>query len=214
MAEKMESIGEMKEQVHKNGDQVSASGQDSITSEGSALASTVFSAEFEERIGERIAAEVERRFQSAKDKRWARLERQIGALKESQKSMGEGKSEKIDRKSQIINEDWLARKTHELLEAAGLSEDPEVRSLFLDEGYGPNLEGYVELLGDITEIALRRVGRPRGRAATVMQPTGGGTPEPDLRGDYELRRAKLRPGDINGLLELKREFRKKGLAIF
>jgi len=31
---------------------------------------------------------------------------------------------------------------------------------------------------------------------------------------YDRRKGKLRPGDVNGLLALKREFRGKGLKIY
>ena len=37
---------------------------------------------------------------------------------------------------------------------------------------------------------------------------------PDLRAEYERRVGALRPGDVAGLLDLKREFRKKGLEVY
>ena len=57
--------------------------------------------------------------------------------------------------------------------------------------------------------------RPAARASHVIQPSGGGLPPaPDLRAEYERRVGALRPGDVAGLLDLKREFRKKGLEVY
>jgi len=57
--------------------------------------------------------------------------------------------------------------------------------------------------------------RPAARASHVIQPSGGGLPPaPDLRAEYEQRVATLRPGDVAGLMEVKREFRKKGLEVY
>ncbi|MDH5507628.1 MAG: hypothetical protein OEZ02_10440 [Anaerolineae bacterium] len=170
--------------------------------------------EMEKRLGEQIAAEVEKRFQSAKDKRWTQLERQFGALSEFQQTLQSAQEDKPIRSSdRKPGGDWMAQKTADLLEAAGLANDPEVKQLFQSEAYAPNPEGYLELLGDLTELVLRRSGRRAASAASVTQP-GGGTPAPNLRSEYETRKRRLRPGDINALMELKREFRQKGLDIF
>lgn len=57
--------------------------------------------------------------------------------------------------------------------------------------------------------------RPAARASHVIQPSGGGLPPaPDLRTEYETRVAAVRPGDVAGLMEIKREFRKKGLEVY
>ena len=57
--------------------------------------------------------------------------------------------------------------------------------------------------------------RPAARASHVIQPSGGGLPPaPDLRAEYEKRVAAVRPGDVAGLMEIKREFRKKGLEVY
>jgi len=56
---------------------------------------------------------------------------------------------------------------------------------------------------------------PAARASHVIQPSGGGLPPaPDLRAEYEQRVATVRPGDVAGLMEVKREFRKKGLEVY
>ena len=55
---------------------------------------------------------------------------------------------------------------------------------------------------------------PAAKASHIIQPSGGGLPVPDLRGEYEKRLAALRPGDVAGLMEIKREYRKRGLEVY
>jgi hypothetical protein len=97
--------------------------------------------------------------------------------------------------------------------------DPRVQAL-----KDANLEGdpeALQLLGDtfaslgegLASLAVGRQPRPAARASHAIQPSGG-MPVPDLRGEYEHRVAALRPGDIAGLMEAKREFRKRGLEIY
>lgn len=75
----------------------------------------------------------------------------------------------------------------------------------------------LRLLADLAELAeLARGGAPtpQPRASHLIQPSGGGVPAPDLRAAYERRLRTLRPGDVAGLMEVKREFRKKGLEVY
>ncbi|MCW5877727.1 MAG: hypothetical protein KIS80_02525 [Anaerolineales bacterium] len=76
---------------------------------------------------------------------------------------------------------------------------------------------------ELRELKLRLAGdqepaeaaRPAPRASHIVQPGGGGLPPaPDLRGEYEAQVAQLRPGDLAGLLELKRRFRARGLEVY
>ncbi|KAA3643429.1 MAG: hypothetical protein DWQ07_23230 [Chloroflexi bacterium] len=161
----------------------------------------------EKQIEEHIASEVERRFQSAKDKRWAQLERQYGALSELQKAM-DGQDE-----IQATDDNWVIDKAQGLLKMAGLENDPEVSALLREKPYGADNDGYVALLSDLTEVVLRRNSRGPTNGAAVAQPSGG-LPVNDLREDYELRKRQLVAGDVNALMALKREFRAKGLDIF
>jgi hypothetical protein len=162
------------------------------------------------RIEERIAAEVERRFQSAKDKRWAQLERQYGALSDFQRTLAEA----LDRRNAgVSGQERLAQKASRVLDANGLANDPAVTELLEEDGYDDD-NGFLDLLADVTELALQRAERSPAGAATVTQPGGGHAPQPDLQTEYELRKQRLRPGDVNALMELKREFRQKGLEIF
>lgn len=53
-----------------------------------------------------------------------------------------------------------------------------------------------------------------GRPSRVVPPSGAGAPAPDLRAEYQRRLRSLRPGDLGAVLELKREFRNKGLEVY
>lgn len=69
------------------------------------------------------------------------------------------------------------------------------------------------LAGD--EAPQAETGRPAARASHIVQPGGGGLPPaPDLRAEYQAQVAELRPGDLAGLLELKRRFRGRGLEVY
>lgn len=72
----------------------------------------------------------------------------------------------------------------------------------------------LRLLADLAELAQGGEPTPVARASHVIQPSGGGLPAPDLRREYERRLATLRPGDVAGLMEVKREFRKRGLEVY
>ncbi len=92
-----------------------------------------------------------------------------------------------------------------LFQEAGLQDDPEA----------------LRLVSELVAVALRQDSLPPSRqgvpakASHIIQPSGGGLPPaPDLRAEYEKRVGSLRPGDVAGLLDLKREFRKRGLEIY
>jgi hypothetical protein len=85
----------------------------------------------------------------------------------------------------------------------------------------PEAQAELRLLRELTELAAKRTGSPigspagsAGKASHAIQPSGGGLPAPDLRAEYERRVAVLRPGDVAGLMEVKREFRKRGMEIY
>ena len=105
-------------------------------------------------------------------------------------------------------------RAQQILESAGMANDPQALELIHEGQYTPDVQGYLDLLGDLTELTLRRTNRPRAGAATVAQPGGSHLPEPDLRQEYDQRKKRLRPGDVGALMELKREFRRKGLEVY
>lgn len=84
------------------------------------------------------------------------------------------------------------------------------------------IEGEMKkLTKEMAALRTKSAGRQEGeetqssaKASHVIQPSGGGLPAPDPRAEYEKRVAELRPGDIGGLMELKREYRRRGLEIY
>jgi hypothetical protein len=71
----------------------------------------------------------------------------------------------------------------------------------------------LRLVADLA--ALNPNNRAKPRASHLIQPSGGGVPPaPDLRAEYEKRVNELRPGDVDGLMEVKREFRRRGMEIY
>lgn len=137
-----------------------------------------------EELESQISAAVERRFQKAKDLRLARLERQFAALKEL-----------------VV----LGRKAGQ--EAAG--------TLAAHTATGAESDGADPAVAESAAAEQPPSERPAPRASHVIQPSGGGLPPAaDLRAEYEHRVGALRPGDVAGLLEVKREFRRKGLEVY
>jgi hypothetical protein len=206
--------GAPKLEPEENG-QVSATGRDQQASPVAGETEGEWLTGLEARLGERIAAEVERRFQSAKDKRWAELERQFGALsdyrqaaEQEQSQAGQGGKEPLPPP-----EEWALDRARHILAAAGLENDAQVAALARQGNYAPTLEGYVAFLGDLTEMVLRRSGKRPASAATALPP-GGQAPPPDVAAEYQRRLKALRPGDVNALMALKREFRQKGLEVY
>jgi hypothetical protein len=86
----------------------------------------------------------------------------------------------------------------QLLQKADLASDPRA----------------LRLLADLAELAQGGAPTPQPRASHRIQPSGGGVPMPDLRAEYERRVAALRLGDVAGLMDIKREFRKRGLELY
>lgn len=53
-----------------------------------------------------------------------------------------------------------------------------------------------------------------GRASRAIPPSGWPAPAADLQGEYQRRLGALRPGDLAAVMELKREFRRRGLEVY
>lgn len=145
--------------------------------------------EFDDRIAQMIDQAVERRFQSAKDRRWNQLERQYGMLSE------------------------LVAQTPSQAQGDDLPPDQTTA----ESQPSPT---YEKLLSDLAAVVLKQteqqgeaVLRPAPDPGALSQPLGG-APENDLQSAYETLKRQLRPGDVQGLTALKREFREKGLQIF
>lgn len=179
----------------------------------------------EARLAALVRDEVERRFQSAKDKRWAQLEKQYRELSElrAQIDMPEEGDAPAEEGGRDQGED-LAARVMALARLPGLraNEEATARLLRHKENGGP--EGYLALLEELLALVL---GDAPGQGAAVSSAnasaaasaasavTPGGSAAPaDLVQAYQRRKAMLRPGDINALTALKREFRQRGLDIF
>jgi hypothetical protein len=197
----------MEKDVESGLQQSEAEGDDQVSGAVNDERPSPAEAALDERIAEQIQQEVERRFQSAKDKRWAQLEKQYGRLSEVQQ--GGSRNDSDEGLTQ-----QLLTKVRKILEKAGLEEDPEIVALMQQRLTRQDVQGALDLLGDVTGIALRKVRKAPASAATVIQPGDGKAPAQDLRQAYEVRKRRLRPGDVNGLMALKREFRKRGLEIY
>lgn len=164
------------------------------------------------RLTAQIEQEVARRFQSAKDKRWAALEKRYGDLHELT-------AQAVERPNQVNAGEGdfhahLVGRASQLLTRTGLENDPEAVTLLREVETGEGMREYLNMLEELTEIALRRAGKVKSSAATAAQPGGGNAPAVDLRQAYEQQRKSIRPGDVNALMALKRAFREKGLEIY
>jgi hypothetical protein len=158
---------------------------------------TVFEKRVEARVAKRVQQEVDRRLQDAE----TRLAEKPALPQPSDQ--------------ELANEPHApaVSQVRRILQRAKLENDPEaLRLLRQARGQGPQAE--LRLLGDLAELALRRVDKPAAKAGAVIVPSGGGVPTPDPRTEYEKRLQTLRPGDVGGLTELKREFRAKGLDVY
>lgn len=103
------------------------------------------------------------------------------------------------------------------LQHTGLEHEPAVRRLLQQaESGSPQTE--LRALADLASLALARmarVGGPQaGRASRAIPPGGAGAATPDLRSEYARRLGRVRAGDVGALLELKREFRSRGLEVY
>jgi hypothetical protein len=166
---------------------------------------------------ELIGEEIDRRFQSAKDKRWAQLEKQYGDLHElSQQADPPLPQEPVSEQYPELTEQLMER-AEALLNKFGLRSTPEAATLLHEKDNLEGLGGYLELIDKVIDLTLKEVENtspPAPSPAGVIAPSGGSAANPDLAESYRQRRKKIRPGDVNALTALKREFREKGLNIF
>ena len=173
---------------------------------------------FEKRLGEMIEKEVNRRFQSAKDKRWAQLEKQYGHLSELRELADNlHTSSEAGEVPAFQHEADLETRIRSLADLPGVREHENARALILRNLDAPDLAAYVRVMENLIRITLGEVSGADilspVSAATALTPGGSDAPG-DLAQAYQRRKQQLRPGDVNALTALKREFRQKGLDIF
>lgn len=189
-------------------------------------------------IEEAVDAAVERRFQRAKDIRWAKLEKQYGSLNELAERAGaiseeEGTGASAEQAAEVKEQDLLAEpegdapeylaqplaeRVQALAKMPGLKENEDARAMLLRHARPEGIEEYAALLEDLLLLGGERPAqvpgdREKSIPASAVIPGGGDAPA-DLRQAYERRKRALRPGDINALTALKREFRQRGLDVF
>lgn len=179
----------------------------------------------EARLAALVREEVERRFQSAKDKRWTQLEKQYRELSELRAQIGtpEEGDAPAEEGGRDQGED-LAARVVALARLPGLRANEEATARLLRHKVDGGTDGYLALLEELLALVL---GDAPGQGAVVSSAnapanvsaasavTPGGSAAPaDLVQAYQRRKAMLRPGDVNALTALKREFRQKGLDVF
>ncbi|MGD2026625.1 MAG: hypothetical protein PVI99_02310 [Anaerolineales bacterium] len=174
---------------------------------------------FEKVLSAMIEKEVAWRFQSAKDKRWAALEKKYGGLSELSEQARDLIS-RLARESGSPAPDGEARfenRIHSLAGLPGIRENEDAQALILRSQGAEDLEEYAGLVEGLLRLALGGEGgetaSPPATPATAVIPGGSDSPG-DLEQAYRRRRNRLRPGDVNALTALKREFRQKGLDVF
>jgi hypothetical protein len=166
---------------------------------------TEFESSISESLQTQIREEVEKRFQSAKDKRWDRLEKQVKQMQAlnnttPEVSGDEGKS--------------FDTKAADLLTKIGLTEDIEANAIlhqYLEKGEEAKLLPFVE---DVLQLVLQSTRPTSATPASITQPGGAQAPSLSLEAMYGQAKSQLKPGDLLGLLSIKRAFRQKGLDIF
>ena len=103
-----------------------------------------------------------------------------------------------------------------LAELPGIRESREATAALLRYRDTGDVAGYLDLVEEILNLTLGVSGESSPgpvTAASAVTPGGGGAPN-DLQQAYQMRRSQLKPGDVNALTALKREFRQKGLDVF
>jgi hypothetical protein len=126
----------------------------------------------------------------------------------------EGKLEQLAARSQhdLSADEPALQQMLAGLQDAGLQNDPGALRLLREaRGRGPQAE--LRALADLAALAVARLAAPAGRASHAILPSGGAA-APDLRAEYERRVRAVRPGDLAAVMEVKREFRKRGLEVY
>lgn len=165
-----------------------------------------------------IEREVSRRFQSAKDKRWAQLEKQYGDLRELREMAGALRSSAGESPDQPAKEDGnLEARIRSLADLPGLRGNEDARALILRNIGVQDPTAYMRVMEELIHLTLgtpeTETGSGAVSAARAVIPGGSDAPG-DLLQAYQRRKRQLRAGDVNALTALKREFRQKGLDVF
>jgi hypothetical protein len=126
----------------------------------------------------------------------------------------EGKLEQLAARSQydLSADEPALQQVLAGLQDAGLQNDPGALRLLREaRGRGPQAE--LRALADLAALAVARLAAPAGKASHAILPSGGAAAT-DLRAEYERRVRTVRPGDLAAVMEVKREFRRRGLEVY
>jgi len=172
---------------------------------------------FEKVLTEMIEKEVARRFQSAKDKRWSELEKIYGDLHELREQAQTSVSPGADANppTEEAASDFEGR-VAALAGLPGIRENEDAVALILRNRNPADQAAYTSLVEGLLQTVLgggEAAATTTASAASMVIPGGGEGPN-DLEQTYQRRKKLLRPGDVNALTALKREFRQKGLDVF
>ena len=165
----------------------------------------------------KLKEELQKGFQSTKDKRIGKLEGEITKIQETLAGVDRYEAYRQkglspeDAKRQMQIDDLLANKPAPEPERPGNAMDwATIRNQLRESGL-PD-----ELLGENPQEFAQKLNnklKPASPAA-IVQPAGGSPGEPDLRKAYESELAKIPRGNVQKIVELKEAYRKKGLSVY
>ncbi|MFN2143709.1 MAG: hypothetical protein ACK2T7_00075 [Anaerolineales bacterium] len=172
-----------------------------------------------------VEKEVNRRFQSVKDKRWAQLEKQyrdLSTLRQDADALlaaveaAEMAAETAVSEPAGIGAEALEEKILSLANLPGIRGNEDATALILRHREAGDLGDYLDLVEGLLALTLGQGddNPPAAVTAASAVTPGGGQAVDDLAQEYLRRRSQIRPGDINALTALKREFRRKGHEVF
>jgi len=164
----------------------------------------------------KLKEELQKGFQSTKDKRIGKLEGEITKIQETLAGVDRYEAYRQkglspeDAKRQMQIDDLLNKPAPEP-ERPGNAMDWATFQNQLRESGVPD-----ELLGaNPQEFAQKLTNKLKPASpAAIVQPAGGSPGEPDLRKAYEADLAKLPRGNVQKIVELKAAYRKKGLPVY
>jgi hypothetical protein len=143
-----------------------------------------------EMIEQAVTEAVERRFQSAKDKRWAELEKQYSSLSELAEKLGEVQGQPEDEPQPAdpaVTAQDLTGRVQALARLPGLKENETIRALLLRHARPESIEDYTNLLEDLLRLGVAgRLADENNRASTPASAVipGGSDAPADLQQAY------------------------------
>lgn len=200
---------------------VSATGAKSTTSvpDPDAIAAKVL---------EQLRPEIDKQLQSVKDKRIARIEGQLASLGQlaELEEMGAEIPEKVKLEYRLrqlegrsaptpedkgMSQDEAVARAKNILSKAGVDmNDPDLTALW-QKAYSGNTQGYLQMLEDVTEMAVKKSKQPSPTSAQSPAP-GGESPSP-IDADALLAdiQEAQRTGDLKKMAELEKKAKEVGL---